>query len=151
VAAERLFLDTNVLVYATVAESPWHTVASQAIETRQDAGVELWISRQIIREYLATLTRPRTFPNPIPLSTLLVEVRLFNTRFRIADENQAVTTYLLDVIEQIPSGGAQVHDANIVATMRVSGVSNLLTHNTADFARFSHLITVVPLVGADTP
>jgi hypothetical protein len=33
--------------------------------------------------------------------------------------------------------GRQVHDANIVATMRVFGLKNLLTHNPADFARFS--------------
>jgi predicted nucleic acid-binding protein len=42
-------------------------------------------------------------------------------------------------------GLGEVHDANIVATMQVYGVRHLLTHNTADFARFSHLITVVPL------
>jgi len=42
-------------------------------------------------------------------------------------------------------GGRQVHDANIVATMQVYGITHLLTHNTDDFARFAHLITVVLL------
>jgi predicted nucleic acid-binding protein len=46
---------------------------------------------------------------------------------------------------EIPSGGKQVHDANIVATMLVYGIPKLLTHNTTDFARFSELITVLPL------
>jgi predicted nucleic acid-binding protein len=36
-------------------------------------------------------------------------------------------------------------DANIVATMRAHGVQRLLTHNTDDFARYNHLITIVPL------
>ncbi len=46
------------------------------------------------------------------------------------------------------SGAAEpfFHDANIGATMQVYGIRHLLTHNTADFARFAHLITVVPLV-----
>ncbi len=35
--------------------------------------------------------------------------------------------------------------ANIVATMQAHGIGHLPTHNTADFARFAHLITVVPL------
>jgi len=48
----------------------------------------------------------------------------------------------------IPVGGAQIHDANIVATMEVYGIGRLLTHNTTDFARFGGLITVVPLVGS---
>jgi len=30
--------------------------------------------------------------------------------------------------------------------MLVHGVPNLLTHNAADFKRFSHLIAVIPLV-----
>ena len=48
-------------------------------------------------------------------------------------------------MEEIPSGGKQVHDANIVATMLIYGIPQILTHNTADFARFSELITVLPL------
>ncbi len=52
-AADPIFLDTNILVYATVAESPWYMIASQAITTRLVAGAELWVSRQVMREYLA--------------------------------------------------------------------------------------------------
>jgi predicted nucleic acid-binding protein len=34
-----VFLDTNILVYANVAESPLNPVALQAIQSRYDAGV----------------------------------------------------------------------------------------------------------------
>jgi predicted nucleic acid-binding protein len=47
---------------------------------------------------------------------------------------------------KISSAEKQVHDANITATMLVYGIESLLTHNIADFQRFSHLITVVPLI-----
>jgi len=50
-------------------------------------------------------------------------------------------------MEQITIGGKQVHDANIVATMLVYGIPQLLTHNPSDFARFSGLISVLPLQG----
>jgi hypothetical protein len=43
-------------------------------------------------------------------------------------------------------GGRQVHDADIAATTPAHAIPNLLTHTTADFARFSAYITVVPLV-----
>jgi len=43
-------------------------------------------------------------------------------------------------------GGKQVHDANIVATMQANGGVRLLTDNTADFARFEPIFTLVPLV-----
>jgi predicted nucleic acid-binding protein len=52
---------------------------------------------------------------------------------------------LLALSGQVNIGGKQVHDANIVATMQVYGIRQLLTHNTSDFVRFSSFITRVPL------
>ncbi len=63
----------------------------------------------------------------------------------VADDGPQVTARLLELMEHIPIRGKQVHDANVVATMLAYDVHNLLTHNTADFARYSDLITVLPL------
>jgi predicted nucleic acid-binding protein len=49
-------------------------------------------------------------------------------------------------MEQVTIGGKQVHDANIVATMQVYGIDQLLTHNVTDFDRFTEFITVLPLI-----
>ncbi len=144
--ANSVFLDTNILVYASIPESPLHLVAIETIQTLQEAGTELWISRQVLREYLATLTRPQAFTEPIPIATLIAEIRFFANRFRIAEDNLQVTERLLALMEQVPIGGRQVHDANIVATMQAYGIGQLLTHNVADFNRFSDFITLLPLV-----
>ncbi|MEH1989555.1 type II toxin-antitoxin system VapC family toxin [Nostoc sp.] len=56
---DPVFLDTNILVYASQIQSPFHQAAMEAIQGFYDAKIELWISRQILREYLATLTRPQ--------------------------------------------------------------------------------------------
>ncbi len=142
---DRVFLDTNILVYANAAEAPLHQIALIAIETRYEAGVELWVSRQVLREYLVTFSRPQKFMNPRPISTVVERIRYFQSRFRVAEDNSAVTARLLDLVQQLPTGGKQVHDANIVATMLVHDIPTLLTHNTDDFARFSSHITIVPL------
>ncbi|WP_373526954.1 hypothetical protein [Nostoc sp.] len=63
----------------------------------------------------------------------------------MAEDSSQVTERLLTLMEEVFSGGKQVHDANIVATMLVYGIPQLLTHNTGDFARFSGLITVLSL------
>jgi predicted nucleic acid-binding protein len=144
---DAVFLDTNILVYASIPESPLHLVALNAIQDREQAGSELWLSRQVLREYLATLTRPQAFTEPIPIATLVAEIRFFANRFRVAEDSPQVTERLLTLMEQVPIGGRQVHDANIVATMQAYGIGQLLTHNIADFNRFSELITVLPLVG----
>lgn len=140
-----LFLDTNVLVYANVVETPLHSVALQAIATHYQAGADLWISRQIMREFIATLTRPQNYANPQPVSTIITRIQDFQQLFNVAEDNADVTAHLLTLLQQIPTGGKQVHDANIVATMQTYGITHILTHNVKDFVRFQPLITIVPL------
>ena len=144
-ADSSLFLDTNILVYANVEETPLHQAALQAVEAYYQNGATLWVSRQILREFMATLTRPQSFGNPRPVSTVIERVHFFQEYFSVAEDGPDVTAQLLALIEQIPTGGKQIHDANIVATMLAHGITHLLTHNTADFARFAQFITIVPL------
>lgn len=143
--ANSVFLDTNILVYANVSESSFHQAALQKIQNLYDTGIDLWISRQVLREFIVTLTRPQAFANPRPISTVIERVRFFQDQFRVAEDTPEVTANLLTLIEEISLGGKQVHDANIVATMLVYNIPQLLTHNTSDFARFANLITVLPL------
>jgi predicted nucleic acid-binding protein len=143
---DPIFVDTNVLVYASVTSAPLHQVALRAIVDREQAGDQMWISRQVLREYLAVLTRPQTFANPIPISTLTAQVRAFESRFRIAEEGANVTSQLLSILGHFNVGGKQIHDANIVATMQVNGIGSLLTHNVSDFSRFSSLVQVLPIL-----
>jgi len=147
-AAEPVFVDTNVLVYAGVGSAPLHVEVLDVIRDFQQARAVLWISRQILREYLAVLSRAQSFSQPVASQTLTQQVRQFERRFQVADDTARVTASLLDLLQRFPTGGRQVHDANIVATMQAYGVARLLTHNVADFARFGRLITVIPLVAS---
>ncbi len=140
VAAEPTFLDTNILVYASVDASPFHIAALHAITELETNGTQLWISRQIMREYLATLIRPSI---PLPVSELVGAVRSFELRYHVAEDSPLVTAQLLSFLEQGIS--RHVHDTNIVATMLTFGVRRILTNNPADFTPFQSLITVVPL------
>ena len=142
-----VFIDTNILVYANLALSPFHVQATERLQVLAEQGIDLWISRQTLREYLAAMTRQTDLTGNIPITSLVADVRYFASYFRLVEDNLLVTERLLSLMEEIPSGGKQVHDANIVATMLVYGIPQLLTHNIGDFARFSGLITVLPLQG----
>jgi len=67
----------------------------------------------------------------------------------VADEDSIVTNFLLDLIEKPGASGAQVHDANIVATMCRYSLTHIVTHNERDFTRYSPLITILPMVEVD--
>jgi predicted nucleic acid-binding protein len=142
---EPTFVDANIRIYASEQRAPLHADALHTMEELYDAGVALWVSRQVMREYLAALTRSQTWGMPQPLPRLLDEVRRFETLFHVAEDGPDVARRLLSLLVTIPSGGKQIHDANIVATMLAYGIPRLLTHNVNDFRRFAGYIEVIPL------
>ena len=58
------------------------------------------------------------------------------------EENATVLHECLRLVRQYGVLGKQVHDCNIVATMRAHGVRYLATRNEADFKRYASLISV---------
>ena len=138
---KALFVDTNILINANIIETPFHEQALFSINTAYQADRTIWISRQIIREYLAVLTRPQTFEN-LPRTTVLEQAIDFTERFEVAVDTPAVTTHLLQLLADFDIGGKQVHDANIVATMMANDIHCLLTRNVKDFQRFEALIKI---------
>ena len=142
---DALFIDTNVLVFATVPPAPLHAAAKAKLAAERAAGHELWISRQVLRESLSALGRPQTFTPPLSPAHLAKEVTAFQAQFIVAEDDALVTANLLGLLASVPIGGKQVHDANIIATMQRYGVRRLVTHNMVDFARFAAVVRVEPL------
>ncbi|MEO5372141.1 MAG: hypothetical protein H7833_18895 [Magnetococcus sp. DMHC-1] len=67
----------------------------------------------------------------------------FQRRMAVCDDHALVSTHPVQIFEEFPVGGKQVHDANIVATMLTYGMSTLVTYNVTDFRRFDGLIRLV--------
>jgi predicted nucleic acid-binding protein len=141
----KAFLDTNVLLRGVISTFPLHQEAKALIFEQRQNNVELWISRQVIREFLVQVTRPQPFVEPLRIEEVEAHLISFPTLFHIADENAEVTNHLLALLKQYPTGGKQVHDANIVATMLAYGIDTLLTQNISDMARFVDKVKILPL------
>ncbi|HEY8598638.1 MAG TPA: PIN domain-containing protein [Thermomicrobiales bacterium] len=146
--AGNTFLDTNILLRATLPIMPLHREAVSLVTTQRTVGARLWISRQIIREYIAVVTRPQTFLTPLSMGEVTAQIQIFERLFIIADDTAEVTAHLLALLQEHPTGGKQVHDANVVATMLAFGISTLLTQNVDDMRRFSGKIVIIPLHAA---
>lgn len=142
----RAFVDTNVLLRSIQATMPLHIEALTLITKARDDGYELWISRQVIREYIVQVTRPGVLTLPFDAEQVAAKVRFIRAAFQIADETEAVTDQLIELIREFPTGGKQIHDANIVATMLVYGIDTLATQNIEDMKRFASKIKLIPLV-----
>ena len=138
-----MFIDTNVLVKSRIPGAPDHDEARASLERAfRDPG-PLRISRQVIREYLAVVTRPQTWPVSITREEALDDVSRLIRSFEVLEEGPVVTELLVALCREIPAGGRQIHDANIVATMLARGERRLLTFNTADFRRYGDRIELI--------
>jgi predicted nucleic acid-binding protein len=139
---ERIFTDTNVLVDATDIKRPRHRAAVALLERRRG----LVFSAQVAREYLAVTTRPveanglgMTLPDAL---ANLAELRRV---LRLLPEERALLPALLALLEEVPCHGSGIHDALVVATMRVHRVRRLVTSNPGHFERFSRFVDVLEL------
>jgi predicted nucleic acid-binding protein len=139
-----IFVDTNVLVYSTVSGAPFRLRARRGL-VQLASNSQLYISRQILREYLAAVTRPQTWGNALTLAEAIADTVIFARRFVVLEDGPQVWDQLMKLSQRFVFGGRQVHDAAIVATMRAHGISHLLTFNDADFRRFADVIELVPL------
>lgn len=140
-----MFVDTNILVYATQVTSPQREAAREALQNHSNGGTRLRVSRQILREYLAVVTRPQLFASPIPMVEALVDIERFAEAFEVLEDGPEVTARLLELCRSVAVAGRQVHDANIVATILAHGEARLLTVNESDFRRFVPTIEVIGL------
>lgn len=141
---ERIIIDTNILVYSKIKSNPFYQITfNKFFELFVDN--QIFLSRQIIREYLSVMTKPDNLKYPISIQDLIKDIIYFKENLIILDENEKIMSNLLDLIVAYNVKGKQIHDANIVATMLANNIKNLFTHNVKDFERFSSLINIIHL------
>ena len=139
----KVFVDTNVLLRAMLTNMELHTEADRLLKRMLSENAELWISGQVIREFIVQATHPKTLKIPLTVDQIVREVHSIEQLFQVADETIAVRVKLLELLQVFPTRGKQIHDANIVATMLVHEIDKLLTFNTEDFNRYASKIELI--------
>ncbi len=144
----KAFVDTNILLRSLLTEMNLHAECDSLLKRTLREGAELWISGQVIREFIVQATHPRTLKEPLTIEQVVHQLDTIQPSFQIADETSAVREQLLKLLQKYPTRGKQVHDANIVATMLAHGIDTLLTLNVSDFKRFEDRIKITSLTTA---
>ena len=141
-------VDTNVLVYAHRADSPWHEQARVRVQDLAE-GRARWASPwPCVHEFLAVVTHPRIYSPPTPLARAIdqVDAWLESPTVVLLAEGAEHWSELRAAVDATRVAGPQVHDARIVALCREHGVDVLWSAD-RDFSRFRDLRVENPLVG----
>jgi predicted nucleic acid-binding protein len=137
-----VFVDTNVLVAAAANGAPFHVEAIEALNRVHALQEPAWISRQVIRELLATLSRPQVWGGSFDKNILGDHAERLLKLYKIAEEDAKANRILLGFVRDGRAQGKQVHDAAIASVMLSHGISRLLTLNMTHFERFKPEITM---------
>jgi len=141
-------VDTNVLVHAHRADSPWHEAASARLRELAESALPWAVPWPCLHEFLATVTHPRIFRTPTPLEKALAQVDLWieSPALEVLGEGPSYWPTLRDQLAAGSVVGPLVHDARIAAICIEHAVDELWTAD-RDFSRFPRLRTRNPLLG----
>ena len=117
----------------------------RAVEALLIQGETVYFVPQNVREFWNVCTRPAE-NNGLGMTPAEVraEVENLETTLTFLPDSPAVYTEWRRLVELHSVIGVQVHDANLVAAMNVSGITHLLTFNPAHFKRYPGIIVVEP-------
>jgi len=140
-------VDTNVLVYAHRADSPWNAAASRQLTDLAEGRAPWAIPWPCVHEFLAIVTHPRIYKPPTPRALAIgqVEAWLESPSLVVIGEVEGYWQTLKSLLEAGMIAGAPVHDARIAALCLLHGVEELWSVD-RDFSRFPALKTRNPLV-----
>jgi len=135
-------VDTNVLVYAHRADSPFHPQARDALKAFAESPIAWAIPWTCLHEFYAVVTHPRMYAPPSTPRQALKQIEAWaaSPSLVLLSETTDHVAILQRLAVQARCTGSQIHDARIAANCLGHGVDEILTLD-RDFARFPELRT----------
>ena len=139
-------IDTNILAYARLAESPWHKEASAFLERLRESS-DVVIGEQTLVELYLLLRNDKILSPPLGPDEAVAECNLFRShpRWRLVDA--------VDVMPDVwPLAAApgfprrRIIDVRLAKTLQSHGVREFATANVKDFEGLGFLRVWNPLV-----
>jgi predicted nucleic acid-binding protein len=144
-AGTPYLVDSNVLLRWIKPDDRDYPVAVSAIDAVLQQGAVLCYTSQNVAEFWNTCTRP-LHRNGYGLSPEEADRRakFFEDRLQLLPDSVAVHQEWRRLLVTHNVSGVQVHDARLVAAMRVQDVRRILTFNDRDFTRYRDIEAVHP-------
>lgn len=139
-------LDTNVFIRLASRKDPLRQVCLDALRKLRSGNEVMCYTPQVLAEFWSVCTRPTSAAGGLGLSPEATEMkaRIIERYFLLLPDNQETFREWRQLVVDHSVMGKVVHDAKLVASMNVHGVTNLLTLNDGDFKRYPAIIVVNP-------
>jgi predicted nucleic acid-binding protein len=137
--------DTNVLLRLLQRGDPDHEAIRSALRTLYQRGEQVCFSPQNLVEFWCVCTRPIT-ANGFGLTVVETDrrARVLERLLTLLPDGPAVHVEWRRLVVADAVSGVQVHDARLVALMRVNALTSILTLDVGDFKRYGDISAVHP-------
>jgi toxin-antitoxin system PIN domain toxin len=140
-------VDTNILVYAHLRQSPWYARAVAVLADLGASGTPWGIPVGCLHEFFSVVTHPKIYkPASTPaIAIAQVDAWRESPTLTILAEDAGTWSILSRLVTEAKVTGPSVYDARIAATCLQHGVSELWTSD-RDFTRSPSLRVRNPLI-----
>ena len=140
-------VDTNILVRFVDKRHPHSDLARAALKLLANEKHTLCVTSQNLIELWNVVTRPldKNGLGRTPKEAYRI-LRMVERYFVLLPDTLEIYQVWRRLVNEYQVLGVQVHDARLVATMRVHGISHILTFNGKDFTRYANegIVTIAP-------
>ncbi|TAE88797.1 MAG: PIN domain-containing protein [Verrucomicrobia bacterium] len=141
----RILIDTNVLIYATLAADARHEQAQKVLSLRHQSGIEMFVSVQNLAEMYPNLTGPKNQP---PDSPSLAREKIFSlSRLRGITVLPLTMECVQNALDLCVSGNItrqNYFDRQLAALMLREKIPTIVTENVKDFADIKGIKAINP-------
>jgi predicted nucleic acid-binding protein len=142
---DSFLIDSNILLRWVEPSDPDHRLVKTALHELTRNRTDLCYTGQNVAEFWNACMRPVN-RNGFGLTPPETHVRAvqFEAQLRLLPDSVLVHQEWRRMLVDYSISGVQVHDARLVAAMRVHGVKRILTFNARDFRRFEDVEALLP-------
>lgn len=140
-----ILVDTNVLLRAIQQDNPLCPVARKALKSLHRNERRLCLTSQNVREFWNVCTRP-TDKNGLGMSASGADrhVQFIERHLNILPDSAHIYSTWRQLVVANSVLGIKVHDTWLVASMMTHCLSQILTFNADDFARYGGIDSIDP-------
>jgi predicted nucleic acid-binding protein len=138
--------DTNIFLRLTNKADPAYTLAADALRALRRCRETLCFTPQVLAEFWSVCTRPPSARGGFGLLPAEAErrARIIERYFRLLPDSMATYQEWRQFLVRYAISGVKVHDARLIASMKVYSITHLLTFNAEDLRRYQDIMVIEP-------
>jgi predicted nucleic acid-binding protein len=141
----KVFLDTNILVYAHSTSSPFFASCNQLIERAESGDIQAFLSQKSLWEFYRVLTSQK-YAKVQQMALKTCDYFYESDSLNILYDTPLTTQLTLELAQVYQAYSGKIFDLNLLALALENEVEVLFTKNVKDYPKIGDLQIVDPTI-----